>query len=151
MIRAEVQGLRELGEKIRQLDTDLRTGLLRASTGVAANSIRKEVEHRAPVRTGRLKRAVFVSRITRQSNDWQQTFAISVRKGKRYQNFTLKFGKNKGQTVNMDAYHARFIEFGTRKMKAQPFVRPAFEAKRDDAIQAFKARMQKGLKRYGLQ
>lgn len=151
MIRAEVTGLRELGEKLRALDMDLRTGLLRASTGVAASSIRKEVESRAPVRAGTLKRAVYIARVTRQSNDYQQVFAVGVRKGKRYQKFELKFGKNKGQTVDMDAYYGRFLEFGTRNMQARPFMRPAFEAKKLDAISSFKTRMQKGLKRYGLQ
>lgn len=151
MIKIEVTGLRELGEKMRELDIDLRTGLLRAATGVAASSIRKEVEQRAPARTGTLKRAIYVKRMTVMSDDYRQVFAIGVRKGKHYQKFELKFGKNKGQTVDMDAFYARYVEFGTRHMKARPFMRPAFEAKKGAAIDGFKARMQKGLKRYGLQ
>jgi len=33
------------------------------------------------------------------------------------------------------------VEFGTRKMRARPFLRPALEAKRREAVQAMKDRL----------
>ena len=150
MITVKVEGLQALGEKLRELEATARTKLLRAATGVAASSIRKEVSARIPVLTGTAKRAIYVQRLTKSSGDGLEVFQINVRKGKRYENLTLKFGKDKGKTVNMDAYYAKFLEFGTRKMGAKPFMRPAFEAKKEAAIEAFKIRLQAGLKPYGL-
>lgn len=39
-------------------------------------------------------------------------------------------------TWSREAFYGRFLEFGTSKMAAQPFLRPAFEAKRKAAAQA---------------
>lgn len=38
-------------------------------------------------------------------------------------------------TINQDAWYARLLEFGTSKMAAKPFIRPAYEAKRQEAGQ----------------
>jgi HK97 gp10 family phage protein len=35
------------------------------------------------------------------------------------------------------AFWARFLEFGTRKMRAFPFIRPAFEARKEEVLAAF--------------
>ncbi|CAD6536417.1 hypothetical protein LMG27952_03146 [Paraburkholderia hiiakae] len=35
-----------------------------------------------------------------------------------------------------DAYYLRFVEYGTSRMAAQPFKRPAYEAKKKEAAQA---------------
>ena len=40
------------------------------------------------------------------------------------------------------AFYGRFVEFGTQKMAARPFLRPALEAKRREAAQAMKERLQ---------
>lgn len=39
-------------------------------------------------------------------------------------------------TWSKDAFYGRFLEFGTSKMAAQPFLRPAFEAKKAAAAAA---------------
>ena len=74
----------------------------------------------------------------RRGTTSRRCYFIGIRKGKRYRNLTLKFGKNKGQTVNMDAFYAGFLEFGTKRMQRHPFMRPAFEAKKMDAVVAAK-------------
>lgn len=39
-------------------------------------------------------------------------------------------------TFNQKAWYARLLEYGTSKMAAQPFIRPSFEAKQEQAGQA---------------
>ncbi|MNT67142.1 hypothetical protein D3C72_2052590 [compost metagenome] len=39
-------------------------------------------------------------------------------------------------TWSKEAFYGRFLEFGTSKMAAQPFLRPAFEAKKGPAAAA---------------
>jgi len=54
-------------------------------------------------------------------------------------------------TWSKDAFYGRFLEFGTSKMAARPFLRPAFEAKKqaaaaavDDVIQTKAAELTNG-------
>lgn len=49
-----------------------------------------------------------------------------------------------------DAFYARFVEFGTSKMPARPFLRPAYDAVREAALQAAKQTMRER-QRAGLQ
>jgi HK97 gp10 family phage protein len=55
-------------------------------------------------------------------------FFVGVRQGKKYR----KQGK-KGDK-SQDAYYWKFVEFGTSKMSARPFLRPAFEASKLQAV-----------------
>jgi len=153
MISVKVDGLADLASKLKELDIEMQTRLLAASTAAAAATTRKEVELQARARfterTGALFRSIYVKR-KKMSDAFQACYFIGIRKGKRYRNLTLKFGKNKGQTVNMDAFYAGFLEFGTKRMQRHPFMRPAFEAKKMDAVVAAKERMRRGLQKYGL-
>ena len=45
--------------------------------------------------------------------------------------------------MSQDAFYARFVEFGTVKMAARPFMRPAFEAKKGEAVDAIKAYLER--------
>lgn len=153
MISARVEGLSDLANKLKELDIEMQTRLLAASTAAAAATTRKEVEIQArsqfTERSGTLFRSIFVKR-KKLGDSFQAMYFIGIRKGKRYRNLTLKFGKNKGQTVNMDAFYAGFLEFGTKRMQRHPFMRPAFEAKKMDAVNAVKSRMRRGLEKYGV-
>jgi HK97 gp10 family phage protein len=84
---------------------------------------------------GTLKRAVIMKQIPELSNKNKQTFFVTVRQGKKYR----KQGK-KGN-LSQDAWYWRFVEFGTVKMSAQPFLRPAFDMRKNDALQAIKTRL----------
>jgi HK97 gp10 family phage protein len=39
----------------------------------------------------------------------------------------------------IDAWYAHFVEFGTSKMAARPFMRPAFESRKAGAVEAIKS------------
>jgi HK97 gp10 family phage protein len=78
--------------------------------------------HKPP---GTLKRAIYSAQARRLSGLLQQVYQVGVVSGKR-----AKTGKSK------DGYYWRFVEFGTVKMAARPFLRPALEAKKMDAVEA---------------
>lgn len=46
-------------------------------------------------------------------------------------------------TVRDKAFYWRFFEFGTSKQAAKPFLRPAFDAHVDDALEVFKRRLKR--------
>ena len=139
-------GFEDFKRQLAQLPGRVGRNVLRGAVNAGATVIRKEVVSRAPQYTGpvaaghpppgTLKKAVYQKQIAELSNATRQTFFVGVRQGKKQQ--TVKRGKS---IVNLDAYYGRFVEFGTSKMSARPFVRPAFEAKKDAAIEAMRAYM----------
>ena len=52
--------------------------------------------------------------------------------------------RGKGSTITA-ADVARFLEFGTRKMSARPFMRRAFESRKSQALDAFTSAARKGV------
>lgn len=137
-----VAGLKELQAALKELPQRIARNVLRGAVGAGAAVIRNEAKARAPVSIGdggvghpppgTLRRAIYQKQIRELSSAVKQTFYVGVRKGKQYR----KQGK-KGN-LSQDAYYAKFVEFGTAKMAARPFMRPAFEAKKGEAVQAIK-------------
>lgn len=132
-----ITGLDALKKALAQLPKNIGKNVLRGAVNAGATEFKKEAVARAPMDSGVLKKAVYQKQIKEKSSDTQQTFYIGVRSGKRSK--TTKKG------LKLDAFYARFVEFGTSKMAAKPFMRPAFEAKKEAAIEKFKDYMAKRL------
>jgi HK97 gp10 family phage protein len=138
----QVKGLKELADALKELPNGIARNVLRGATGAGAAEIRKEAKLKAPVYTGpisaghppagTLKRAVYQSQQRKLSSLVKQVFFVGVRTGKKMKN---KSG------VSTDPYYWKFVEFGTAKMSARPFLRPAFEAKKLAAIEAIRVYM----------
>ena len=141
----KIEGLAELGKALRELPERVARNGLRVSVYAGAKVVRDEARARAPKAQqslgpnqpppGTLKRSVIMKHIPELSSPTRQTFFVTVRHGKKYR----KQGK-KGN-LSQDAWYWRFVEFGNRKMRARPFLRPALEAKRREAGQAMKDRL----------
>jgi HK97 gp10 family phage protein len=131
-----IEGLKELQAAMRQLPRNIGRNVLRGAVNAGASLIRNEVRDNAPIYEGKpqaghapagaLRRAVYQKQIREASSWFKQVFYVSVRSGKSQQ--------KKG----LDAYYWRFVEFGTKKMAARPFLRPAFESKKYEAAEAIK-------------
>ena len=141
----QVQGLDQLAKALRELPQRVARNGLRAAVYAGAKVIRDEAKLQAPVATGAmgpnqpppgtLKRSVIMKQIPELSGAQKQTFFVTVRHGKKYR----KQGK-KGN-LSQDAWYWRFVEFGTVKMSARPFLRPAFDMKKHEAVTAIKTRL----------
>lgn len=140
-VQAKVQGLAELAEALKALPAEVasRSGgplasALRSSARVIADEARRNAES-LPVsdtderddyiRTGNLARSIGVRR---DPNPRDVTERAVVRPSRR-------------------AWYWRFVEFGTEKMPARPFLRPAFEAKREEAVRVFREALAKSIAR----
>jgi HK97 gp10 family phage protein len=166
----KVTGLRELNTALTRLADDVARKHVRGAVAAGARIIRDAAVRNVPVRTGKLRRAIYSKWIAAASGRDRQTFLVSVRRGK---NFQSKKRQNKrGRTVTTrdnDAYYWTWIEFGhvatgptrigggsVRRARARsalksagrfvpprPFLRPAFEANKTAAIEAVRAELAK--------
>lgn len=109
-------------------------GAARASAKVIAD----EAKRRVPVDTGLLKKSIGIAKAKKQDTPKDVVKFYVVPKTKI--RFTAK-GSINGQAVKVktktSAFHAHFIEFGTEKMPARPFLRPAMETTKTDVVKAF--------------
>ena len=125
---------------------------LRAAAFEGADIIRNEVVQRAPVLTGLLKSDVLVKRLEEKSDGNQrQTYLITVRTGsKKYATSRRNKQKNRaGKSYKVAAaFYWRFIEFGTSRMAAKPFMRPAFDATKQTAREAMKSKLRDKLREF---
>ncbi len=140
-----IAGLDQLAQALRELPRRVARNGLRAAVYAGAKVIRDEARLKAPVATslpgpnqpppGTLKRSIIMKQVPELSGEQKQTFFVTVRHGKKYR----KQGKN--GNLSQDAWYWRFVEFGTVKMAAKPFLRPAFEGRKRDAVDAIKNRL----------
>lgn len=91
-----------------------------------AEIINKEIIKNAPEDTGHAKQYLKVSKVSKE-------------KGRK----VVKVGISRGD--NSEAFYLKFHEYGTSKMSARPFMRPAFERKRKEALEATHKVIKEGL------
>lgn len=137
-----IEGLDTFAQALKLLPDNVSRKILRGAVAAAGKVIRDEAKSRAPVHTGSvaqghppagtLKRAIAQGRSNRFSRPGKEVYHVFVR------NSAVAGSKGKKIVAGgkFDAYYWRYIEFGTSKMSARPFMRPAFEAKKDAAIEA---------------
>lgn len=140
MDSCKVEGLDKLSAVLRELPQRIGRNALRGAVSAGAAVIRNEARLRAPVYTGdvsqghpppgTLKRAIFQSRVKSGCDDQRQTFMVAVKQGKKYR------GQGKKGDKSQDAYYWRWVEMGTAKMAPHPFLRPAFDAQKENAVLA---------------
>jgi HK97 gp10 family phage protein len=138
-----IKGLDELRAALADLSPTLRRRLLRNALSAGARIFRDDAKRLAPVlslpvqsggklvrKPGTLRNAISIrsSKVARANG--QVGLFINVRPAK---------GVNRGAKSPSDPFYWRFVEFGTRKMPAKPFLRPAAAGKFGDAVKAFEA------------
>jgi len=132
---SEIIDQKEFKKLIRSLRTfapKIQKNVMVGSTRAAANAVRDEIRSRTPVKTGSLKKGI-VSRKRRSAPQ------------------IIKFSVEPIGQVNPEK--ARWLEYGTVKMKAKPFIRPAFYSVGNKPLIAarayFKPRLEKEKKKMG--
>lgn len=141
----QIEGLDQLAAALKELPKRLAKNGLRAAVYAGAKVIRDEAKLKAPVAIhalgpnqpppGTLKRSVIMKQIPELSDQHKQTFFVTLRHGKQYCN------QGKKGNLSQDAWYWRFVEFGTTRMAAQPFLRPAFDVKKKEAVTAITKRL----------
>jgi HK97 gp10 family phage protein len=151
----QVKGLSELLRNMEQLPRELvsnRGGLVRSALFRAAKTVRDEAKQRAPRDTGALQASVIATRDKNpQAAGANERYLITVKKKRWTPKAKAKAQRKASGKIDYrksgDAFYWRFVEFGTSKMRAQPFLRPAFESQKDVALDEFKHSLGAGIQR----
>jgi HK97 gp10 family phage protein len=149
----QVVGFDELIAELRSLPAKMQERIMKGAVGTGANIIKRAAVANAALmaETGTLAQAIYTARMVSQCTPTEEVWIVSVRAGKKFQSVGKK-------AVNKDAFYAPWVEFGhyarvskamdksARKagralgvakwVPAHPFMRPAFEATREQAVQA---------------
>ncbi len=129
-INTKVEGLKELADKLRAMGPDMSRKVLPAAVGSAARLVRDEARRRNPDLSGLTEKSIYAKKIREKSGAHQATYFVGVRGGKR------------------GAWYWRFVEFGTSRAPAYPFLRPAFAAKQQEALALIRKRIASRIKAY---
>lgn len=142
-IAVKLEGVDELKRALADASQTIRTKAVRRALREAGKVIQVAARAAAPVlaRPARYRApgtvskniAVRASKFARQAGD--EGVYVNVR-GIRGKARIRKLGKAGANNPN-DPFYWRFLEFGTRKMAARPFLVPAANAKGREAIDKF--------------
>lgn len=127
-------------------------GPARVALAKAARVIRDDARARAPKDTGAVAANIVMKRDRQpQTSGANERYLIGVRGGaKKYANTKRNVRKGRaGKEYKTDGntYYWRFKEFGTEKMPAEPFLRPAFESQKERALAVITDTLAKGIER----
>ncbi|PHM68591.1 HK97-gp10 family putative phage morphogenesis protein [Xenorhabdus kozodoii] len=132
MTTVDFSALKSLSRDLALLSKAESNTVLRKGTYAGAKLLRDETRKRAPVRTGRLKKNIMAAN-RKKGRDGTISSGVYVRgANKSGANSDTKMKKNDPR----NSYYWRFLEKGTSRMAARPFIDPAFDAKADEAAEA---------------
>lgn len=137
----KINGLKELNRELKALPEDMRNKALNGAVGAATRVLRDEAIQNAPVDSGNLKSAIFsgIAPKSKRFSKWVSMYRVGIRK--RGKITPLSQGGKKRSNL---AYYAKFIEEGgffrggRVPRPAQPFMRPAFDSKKEEAVRTFR-------------
>lgn len=132
-VKFEMKGLAGLNKELKRLPEDFRTKALNGATAASTRHLRDIAIRNAPSDTGNLKTAIKSGKAPKkeQFSKWTAIHKVTLKKGRVT---ILTRGKKRRST---SGYYGRFVEEGTKKMPARPFMRPAFMQGRAESVRIF--------------
>ncbi|MFA5115597.1 MAG: HK97-gp10 family putative phage morphogenesis protein [Candidatus Omnitrophota bacterium] len=130
MVIVKITGLKELEKKMVSLGPKIGRKALKGALVAGAKEIKKEAQALAPMKTSRLRRAMYIKTMSKP-NPFKENVIFGVRHGR-------KMSKK-----DLDAYYWTFLEFGTKFIKKMSFVQIAFQRAQKKALDKFKGTLAK--------
>jgi len=128
-----IRGLEELKRSLHILPRNIQKNILNSAVRAGASKIAKNAKTKVPIDKGILKKAIKIKK-RKPNNINFIKFQIGISM------------KNYGPKVK-DPFYSHMVEFGTSKMTAQPFMRPALEEEAEDVIRIVEKRLNQRLDR----
>lgn len=140
VIKVKITGLAEFKKALDELPKVLQTRIVDGATRAAANVIRDQARINAPVRTdGRRKRITKGKDVFREPGNLKKRIVATRQKNTSY--------ASRWQVrASRDAWYGAYVEKGTKHQSpTKPWLRPAYEEKKTDAVKAFAGKLGQGL------
>lgn len=160
MADVEIKGLSELVAALRELPKAVEQKVLRQSMVPGAQLIRQTAKdiHRSKVgfwTSGLTEKAIRIGFNKKESTQGKAVYHIfvsmNVRGPRRYRGSTrfmgISFKNAKVSNVNWPPFWWRYLEFGTSKMAARPFMRPAFDVSSQQALSVITNKLDSGIQK----
>ena len=141
----QIEGLRELSQRIAKLQRDVQLKIARSATNAGAQVIKRRAKDRitsnssknqTSIDTGSLLNAVVVKRLGKSESNLTSEHIVAVRRRK---------SGRKTKTLQATAPHAALVEFGTVHQPPEPFMRPAFDEGKEEALGKMIAKLEAGI------
>jgi len=151
-VTVNVTGLRELQAKLRAIaetagDKTARKPVT-AALRKAGKVLQEDMQRRVRVKSGTLRENIIVT-TKRSRTPGVTTVNVTVRaKAKAYKENSRNRRSGRVGKKYKDLgplFYARFLELGTSKMPAYPFMRPAFEAHKEELPELFRDELAKAI------
>lgn len=160
-----VQGLEQLQAKFKEIPLTLRKRILRNALAAGARVVRDDARRNAPLLSGARKApyrtrgtvrdaiVVRTSKVARREGNVGVFVNVKLLPGNQYKTVTTKGWRGgtvkhrvlvkrsaRGATNPRDPFYWRWLEFGTKKMGARAFLKPA-AAKLGEALTVFEQKV----------
>lgn len=163
----QIKGLSELKRALEQLPREIRGKVLGAAVKSGADLVRDAARVLVAKKLRRVERSIVAYRDRRSTDEdciynvgvtkqkkwpsgWVQT-GVATRLFRRRYRYRGKIGEygvtGRVENVMWPAFWWRFLEFGTRKMSARPFLRPALGMMQMAVISKIQERLQAGIEK----
>ena len=130
-----ITGADEIKKALKKLSTNVATNVMVGAIRAGANTVRDEAKRLVPVKSGRLRKSIQTRRAkTRQKHTILFAVAPMTRTIHTLQDANGIKRYNYARIIE----EGRKAEFGTSITRPQPFMRPAFESKGQEALAAAK-------------
>lgn len=151
--KVTIEGLDPILAKLATMKEDMQDKALKSAVRGGASLIARNARKNAPELTGALKKNIRVQYAKKTSERTGDVmYRVGVRGGARsVKTYTFKTrfsSKGRTKTTGSDTFYWRFLEFGTAKMRAKPFLRKAMEESSTKILGDFTSRLSKAIDRY---
>lgn len=147
MSEIKIRGMSEIRRALKKLPQELRATSERAALREGAKEILTSAKAKVAVDTGNLRKALGVSvRVGKRGGGYAR---VGARSGVKYESKKGKKTGRKaraGRVIHAEEY-AWYLEHGTAKQAANPFMRPAVETSKGRVVEAMSRGLDKGLTR----
>jgi len=134
-----VDGLRQLGEAMRELSQDIALKVAAQATAAGAQVVKKQYKRNLianpSIDTGLVEKNIIVKKLPKSQTQLTAEHVVTVRK--KVYPANSEQGKRNSRKV------ASFLEFGTVRMKPEPGLASAFRSQKEVAAKAIEDKLRK--------